>query len=71
KARLTVNGAAFKNPSATVMDYSDFERLKNMCVAAAGVAADEIACGYIERSPADGACVYCPYGALCSDKRSR
>ncbi len=71
KARLTANGAAFKNPSATVMDYSDFERLKYTCVAAAGVAADEIACGYIERSPADGACVYCPYGALCSDKRSR
>lgn len=70
-ARLNASGEAFKNPSANVMDEADFEKLINACVKNADNAADEIASGYIERSPANGACAYCPYGALCSNKKAR
>ncbi|MCH5161030.1 MAG: PD-(D/E)XK nuclease family protein [Clostridiales bacterium] len=60
----------FRN-SATLLEQDDFNKLIDRCVTTASIAADEIDSGYIERTPADGACDYCPYKALCVDKKAR
>lgn len=51
--------------------WEEFRALMDTCVANADCAADEIVGGYIERTPADGACDYCPYGGLCTSKKYR
>ncbi len=55
----------------TLLERDEFERLIDRCVKTASIAADEIDSGYIERTPADGACTYCPYKPLCADKKDR
>ncbi len=69
-ARLKAGGG-FYRPSASVMPQEQFDALIADCVKTASVAADEINSGYIERTPADGACDACEYRALCSDKKPR
>lgn len=53
--------------------YTDVEmsELINRCVDTASLAADEIESGYIERSPAEGACEKCEFNGLCYNKRNR
>ncbi len=59
------------NVSTSVRDREEFDVLIDDCVKTAGRAVDEIASGYIERAPADGACGYCPFVGLCADKKCR
>ena len=47
------------------MEERDFARLIDSAVRVAGVAADEINDGYIERAPSENACEYCAYGGVC------
>lgn len=67
-AQLKIDGSgatAFKRPSASLMEEGDFARLIDSAVRVAGVAADEINDGYIERAPSENACEYCAYGGVC------
>ena len=59
------------NVSTSVKDKAEFDALIDDCIKTAGRAVDDIASGYIERAPADGACDYCPFGGLCADKKFR
>lgn len=53
--------------SAALTERQTFENLIERCVRNADVAADEIASGYISRSPAKGGCEYCPYRPICGN----
>lgn len=55
----------FSRPSVNLLPERAFDRLIDACVRTANVAADEIDEGYIARSPADGACERCAFGAIC------
>ncbi len=57
--------------SDTLLERDEFERLIDRCVETASIAADEMDSGYIERTPANGACTYCPYKSLCADRKDR
>lgn len=61
----------FSRPSASIMPDEKFNALIDRCVSNASLAADEINSGYIERTPAAGACDYCAYNSLCFDKQPR
>lgn len=50
---------------STTIEKGEFDALIDICVKNANIAADEISSGYIERSPADGACERCPYKGVC------
>lgn len=72
--RLRVKDGAptgFWGGGGWLMDESDFDGFVSGCVATAGLAADEICSGYIEKSPVPRACLRCKYGALCRDKKMR
>ena len=59
------------NVSTSVRDKTEFDAIIDGCIETAGRAVDEISSGYIERTPADGACDYCPFVGLCADKKMR
>lgn len=61
----------FASKNSSLLDSDEFEALVLLCAQNAHVAADEIACGYIMRSPIDGACGYCPYVGICGDVQPR
>ncbi|MCH5155464.1 MAG: PD-(D/E)XK nuclease family protein [Clostridiales bacterium] len=48
-----------------LMDGDKFDALIKLCKANADIAADEIADGYICRSPIGKVCSYCPYTGIC------
>lgn len=52
-----------------LLERQAFGALVSRCVATADCAADEIASGYIERTPATGACDYCAFGGICGGAR--
>ena len=55
----------FGRPSKSLLGADEFDKLITACKDNADVAADEIARGYICRSPVEGACDYCPYIGIC------
>ncbi|MCH5164976.1 MAG: PD-(D/E)XK nuclease family protein [Clostridiales bacterium] len=57
--------AEFSRPTAALVESCEFDELIEKCVRTADVAADEIASGYIARSPVVGACDYCAYRGIC------
>ncbi len=72
--RLTVRDGVptgFRGGGNKLMEQSDFDGFVSGCVATAGLAADEILSGYIEKTPTERACAWCKYGALCRDKKPR
>lgn len=53
----------------SLLEPQTFNALIARCVATADCAADEIASGYIERTPSAGACDYCAFGGVCGGAR--
>ncbi len=51
--------------SSALMEKSELDKLAEKCVKNASVAVREMKDGFIGRSPADGACTYCPYVGVC------
>lgn len=70
-AGLTKDGKVSERNRKGLYEPESFRALIDTCVKNANVAADEITSGYIERTPADGACDYCPYVGLCTVKNYR
>lgn len=68
--KLTKKGRLGKN--GTVTDHARFDAIIKRCVRNADVAVDEIAAGYINKSPINGECKNCKYLGLCGggDPRS-
>lgn len=67
-ARLTVNKddeVVFSRRNKALLDKPVFDALIARCKDNADIAADEIADGYICRSPIGEACMYCPYAGIC------
>lgn len=52
-----------------LLEHKTFKALVSRCVATADCAADEIASGYIERTPVSGACERCAFGGICGGAR--
>lgn len=60
------DGIVFDRPNKqSLLDVDVFDALIDRCVDTASGAADEIASGYIKRTPAKGACDYCAFAGIC------
>ncbi|MDE5562427.1 MAG: PD-(D/E)XK nuclease family protein [Clostridiales bacterium] len=73
-ARLTVNKddeVVFSRRNKALLDKPVFDALIERCKLNADVAADEIADGYVCRSPIGEACTYCPYAGICGGGEPR
>lgn len=73
-ARLTVNKdgeTVFSRRNKSLLDKPVFDALIERCKLNADVAADEIADGFICRSPIGEACAYCPYSGICGGGEPR
>lgn len=73
-ARLTVNKedeVVFSRRNKSLLDESTFNALIARCKDNADIAADEIADGYVCRSPIGEACKYCPYTGICGGGEPR
>lgn len=55
------------NYIAGSLPREQFDALIDYCVENASQAVDEMAGGYIERTPIEGECAFCPYRGLCGD----
>lgn len=74
-ARLTVDKKSgevvFSRRNKALLDKPVFDALIARCKANADKAADEIADGYVCRSPIGEACTYCPYSGICGGGEPR
>ncbi len=74
QARLTVNKegeVVFSHRNKSLLNKPVFDALIARCKSNADIAADEIADGYICRSPIGEACKYCPYTGICGGGEPR
>lgn len=61
---------SFNNRMSAPIDGETFDKLIDKCVDTASAAADEIAGGYIARSPVSGACDSCAYFGICTSGKT-
>lgn len=69
--RLDDGGQSFVGRGGKVSEKEKFDGIISASVSTAALAVDEMDSGYIERAPTDKACEFCPYYALCENKRVR